>query len=126
VLWADPGEAGPVFAAMGVRGGAVDSAAGRAAGGIVGVPVAFVTAADMTRLFRAHPDGWAAFYARYAGAPGLVEVGVVERAGPGRAAVTVGRSCGEHCASAWRVELRAAPGATAWRAAGVRTLRVPP
>jgi hypothetical protein len=139
VLWADPGEPGPAFEALGRAPAPPADSAALAAG--VAAPVTLVRGADLRRLFRDHPDGWAAFYRSYPGAPGLVEVGPVARAPDGRtAAVVVGRACGEHCVNAWRVELRraAGPGAGnddtaadgaagrdgAWRATRVTPLRV--
>ncbi len=119
VVWADA-EPGPVFAAAGVRRAALDARAAAAVARAAGLPVARVTAADMTRLFREHADGWAAFYARHPGTPGLVEVGRVERGAGGAAVVHVGRSCGEHCRHLWRVELPAAGAA-----AGARPRAVP-
>ena len=128
VVWADAAEAGPVFAALGMPAGGADlpPVDARAADGLaaaVGVPVTLASATDMTRLFREHADGWRAFYGRYAGTPGLVELGRVRYAGR-TATVVVGRSCGEHCLHAWWVTLGAAAGG-AWRATAVEPLRVP-
>jgi hypothetical protein len=123
VVWADAREPGPVFSALGWR---PDLSVGRADADLATtpeLPVVGVTAADMARLFRDHPDGWTAFYRRYAGAPGLVEVGLVERSRAG-ASVVVGRACGEHCLHAWRVSLSSGTGGT-WRVTRVVPLRVP-
>jgi hypothetical protein len=139
VLWADPAEPGPAFEALGRAPSPPADSAALARG--VAAPVTLVRGADLRRLFRDHPDGWAAFYRRYPGAPGLVEVGPVARAPDGRTAeVVVGRACGEHCVNAWRVELRRADGrgagdddtaaddaagrGGAWRATRVTPLRV--
>ncbi len=139
VLWADPAEPGPAFEALGRAPAPPADSAALARG--VAAPVTLVRGADLRRLFRDHPDGWAAFYRRYPGAPGLVEVGPVLRAADGRTAeVVVGRACGEHCVNAWRVELRRAEGrgakgedaaehdaagrGGAWRATRVTPLRV--
>jgi hypothetical protein len=124
VLWADPAEPGPAFEALGRAPAPPADSAALAAG--VAAPVTLVRGADLRRLFRDHPDGWAAFYRRYPGTPGLVEVGPVARAPDGRTAeVVVGRACGEHCVNAWRVELRHAEGrGGAWRATRVTPLRV--
>ena len=72
--------------------------------------------------FRAHPDGWKAFWARYPGSTGVIELSPV-RLTDDSAALVVGRSCGEHCRTAWRVRLgRAGAG---WRVARVEFLPVP-
>ncbi len=115
VFWADSAHVGPVFDSLGVPAGPV--------GSLPAAPPSLasygVTLADMQALFREHPDGWAEFFVRYPGAPGLVEVGVVERDADGRRArLAIGRSCGEHCRMAWRVEVtRDATGD--WRVASV-------
>ena len=98
VLWADPVEPGPVLKAI----GRPTSWDGRAVSAQeIGVPVTALGAAELERLFRAHSDGWAAFFRAYPGSPGLVEVTVVAAARDGRsAALLVGRSCGEHCRQA--------------------------
>jgi hypothetical protein len=102
VFWVDSVHAGPVFDSLRLPAGPVVPAPVAPAP----LPSAQVTLADMQALFRDHPDGWAAFFARHPGAPGLVEVGPVERDMDGRRArVAIGRSCGEHCRMAWRVEL---------------------
>ena len=122
VLWDDPAP-GPAFEALGRRPAPLGAGGARRVAAVVGAPVVTVTADTLARLFRAHADGWAAFYRRYAGAPGLVEVGPAERAGAG-AAVVVGRACGEHCLNAWRVTLGTGA-AGGWRVTGVAPLRVP-
>ena len=98
VLWADPVEPGPVLKAI----GRPTSWDGRAVSAQeIGVPVTALGASELERLFRAHSDGWAAFFRAYPGSPGLVEVTVVAAARDGRsAALLVGRSCGEHCRQA--------------------------
>jgi hypothetical protein len=101
-VWDDRREAGPVFEALGrAPGPPVDAAA---VGRVVGAPVTLLGTGDLERLFRDHPDGWAAFYRAYPRAPGLVEVGPVEREA-GKTVVVVGRACGEQCRNAWRVEV---------------------
>ncbi|MDQ6925366.1 MAG: hypothetical protein M3154_03925, partial [Candidatus Eremiobacteraeota bacterium] len=74
---------------------------------------------DLVRLFRAHPDGWAAFYATFPGAPGLVELEHPVWTGDSLATVVVGRACGEHCVNAWRVTMRAG------RVVATEPLRIP-
>jgi hypothetical protein len=122
VVWDDPVDAGPAFEALGSGRGA--PAATAALARAVGAPVTTVRSVDLQRLFRDHPDGWAAFYSAYPRSAGLVEIGRVERTGAGVAQVVVGRACGEQCRNAWRVALRT-DDAGRWRATAVTPLRVP-
>ncbi len=103
VLWADPDEPGPTFEVIYQDDARVDA---RAVASTVPTSVIPVRAADLARLFRAHPDGWAAFYAAYPGAPGLVELARPVWSGDTLATVVAGRACGEHCFNAWRVTVR--------------------
>ena len=103
VLWADPREAGPTFELLGAHDAGADP---RTLASAIPVPVRSVIAANLARLFRAHPDGWAAFYVAYPGAPGLVELARPAWSGDTLATVVVGRACGEHCFNAWRVTVR--------------------
>ena len=119
VLWADPGETGPTFELLGVANASVDA---RALGAAIPAPVRPVRAATLAELFRAHPDGWAAFYVAYPGAPGLVELARPAWSGDTLATVVVGRACGEHCFNAWRVAVRAAPSV---RVVSTTPLRLP-
>lgn len=100
VLWADPDETGPTFELLGAHDARADL---RALASAIPLPVRPVRAADLAQLFRAHPDGWAAFYAAHPGAPGLVELARPAWSGDTLATVVVGRACGEHCFNAWRV-----------------------
>ncbi len=100
VLWTDRAERGPTFDVLQARDADVDTAA---LGAAIPAPVVGVDAPDLDRLFRAHPDGWAAFFARYPAAPGLVELARPAWSGDTLASVVVGRACGEHCFNAWRV-----------------------
>ena len=89
------------------------------------LPARVVSEADLTTLFRRHPDAWAAFFREHPGAPGLVELSPVRLSPDGRVAETyVGRSCGEHCRNVWRVRVsRAADGN--WRVDTLEWVRVP-
>lgn len=102
VVWHDVTERGPTFDLLGRDDAALDSAA---LATTVTIPVIRVRSADLVRVFRMHPDGWAAFYAAYPGTPGLVEFTRPVWAGD-TATVIVGRACGEHCFFAWRVTVR--------------------
>ncbi len=103
VAWTDAAERGPTFDLVGQDDAPLDSSAVAMA---VGIPITRVRSADLASLFRAHPDGWAAFYAAFPGAPGLVEVARPVWSGDGAATVVVGRACGEHCFQVWRVTVR--------------------
>lgn len=102
-LWTDPAERGPAFDLLGFADAPADTRRLEAA---LHAPVVRVTADNLANLFRAHPDGWAAFYAAYLGAPGLVELARPTWSGDTLATVVVGRACGEHCFNAWRVAVR--------------------
>ena len=92
----------------------------------LGVPVTLVTLADIEAHFREHPDGWEAWFTRYAGAGGIVELTAprLEDARAQAAWLVVGRACGEHCRAAWRVRVvRDASGA--WRTTTTTTIALP-
>jgi hypothetical protein len=99
-LWADSTHAGPVFSVLGVSPSVPDSLHVSAR---TGATVHRITADTMATIFRDNPDGWEAFFRRYPASSRLVEVSPVAFSGDSFATVTVGRSCGEHCASAWRL-----------------------
>ena len=108
-LWADTTRAGPVFTSLGIRPSVPDSLRVPAR---TGVSVHRITADSMAAIFRGNPDGWEAFFRRYPASSGLVELSRVTFNGDSLATVTVGRSCGEHCAVAWRLVVsRGADGA---------------
>ena len=125
VLWRGPLADAPTLGALAgvdtLRTADVDPRA-------LALPVLVDTAnlRSLTEHFRAHPDAWRAWFARFPGAPGLVEM-TAPRAADGSAAgaeLLVGRSCGEHCRMAWRVRVRRrADGA--WRTDSVISLRLP-
>jgi len=118
VLWQDSLHAGPVFDSLGLR--PTDMVSVPAA-----LPAVRVSLAELEALFRDAPDGWAALYARYAGTPGLVEVGPVAFARGGRSAqLAVARSCGENCRMAWHVQVeRGAEGI--WRVRSIGPIAAP-
>ena len=89
------------------------------------LPARVMGEAELERLFRENPDGWAAFYAAFPGAPGLVELLPVRVSRDGRRAETyVGRACGEHCRNAWRVGVTRDPGGD-WRVQVLEWIHVP-
>jgi hypothetical protein len=99
-LWADSTHAGPVFSVLGVGPSVPDALRVPMR---TGATVHRITADTMARIFRESPDGWEAFFRRYPASSGLVEISPVAFRGDSMATVTVGRSCGEHCAIAWRL-----------------------
>ncbi len=114
VVWADPAP-GPVFAES--DSGFRPSRAERPPRRVGAVPVETVGQRELTALFRANPDGWEAFYARYPGALGIIEFAPAQ-VDDDSASLVVGRSCGEHCRFVWRVQLRRVAAAQ-WRVARV-------
>jgi hypothetical protein len=88
------------------------------------IPVDTVGVRGVEAHFRAHPDAWRAWFARYPGSPGLVELTAPRAVGGDgmRAELLVGRSCGEHCRMAWRVRVRRDAGG-AWRTESAAPLR---
>ncbi len=98
-LWADSTRAGPVLSVLGIRSSVPDSLPVPTR---TGASVHRITADTMAAIFRGNPDGWEAFFRRYPASSGLVELSPVTFSADTLATVTVGRSCGEHCATAWR------------------------
>jgi hypothetical protein len=121
VVWADR-DPGPVFAELVATTPDAVPARDAPPTRVGTVPVVAVRGRDLDTLFRAHPDGWKAFWARYPGATGVIELSPVRLTGDS-AALVVGRSCGEHCRTAWRVRLGRS--GAEWRVARVEFLRVP-
>jgi hypothetical protein len=92
------------------------------------VPVTVVTMHHVDSVFRANPDGWAAWYARYPVSSGLIEMTqprmMIDSNGRLAATLIVARSCGDHCRSAWQVSVRRDARGT-WRTELVVPLRLP-
>ncbi len=149
-IWADRSVRGTVFTRLHAIPSAVQLSSVREA---FALPVDSVSLGDLSALFREHPDGWEAYFAQHPASAGIVELGVVQydRAAaqdPGgttasreRASLLVGRTCGEHCAVAWRVTLQRAaasssaaltparvsqPAADAWTVEAITNVALPP
>ena len=92
----------------------------------LGVPLTLATLADVEAHFRANPDGWEAWFKRYAGAGGIVELTAPrpEDARLQAAWLVVGRACGEHCRAAWRVRV-ARDASGAWHTAATEIIALP-
>ena len=92
----------------------------------LGVPLTIVSLGDIEAHFRANPDGWEAWFKRYAGAGGIVEVTAPrpEDAGAQTAWIVIGRACGEHCRAAWRVRVARDARGT-WRTTSTAIITLP-
>jgi hypothetical protein len=127
VLWSTDAADGPVLEAVGVA--VVRPKAPR----VVDVtklapslPARVMDEATLTALFRRYPDAWAEFFREHPGAAGLVELAPVVLSDGGRTARTyVGRSCGEHCWSAWQLTARR-DASGRWRLTDLHWVRLPP
>jgi hypothetical protein len=127
VLWSTDAADGPVLEALGAA--VVRPKAPR----VVDVtklapslPARVMDEAALTALFRRYPDAWAEFFREHPGAAGLVELAPVVLSDGGRTARTyVGRSCGEHCRSAWQLTARRDANGR-WRLTDLRWVRLPP
>ncbi|MBI3791758.1 MAG: hypothetical protein HY275_12895 [Gemmatimonadetes bacterium] len=127
-LWQGPLKDAPVLGALGA-GAASDVTALDAPDSAqlaIGLPVHRVDPAALEAHFRAHADAWEAWFRRYPGGTGLVELGVPERDARDRtrARLVVARSCGEHCAAAWAVVVARDPDGT-WHTASAKPLTLP-
>lgn len=87
------------------------------------LPARTIAPAEVAAHFRVHPDGWEAWFRRFAGSGGVVELTVPRAVAADTALVVVGRACGEHCRQAWRVTV--AREGRAWRTASVEPLALP-
>ncbi|MDQ8160564.1 MAG: hypothetical protein P3C12_14265 [Gemmatimonadota bacterium] len=93
------------------------------------MPVHLESLTSLEAHFRRYPDGWEAWFRRYPGSSGLVALTrptwlPAAADGSARAALVVGRTCGEHCHSAWRLTLARHPGAP-WRSVSVVPIALP-
>lgn len=132
LLWTGSLAEAPTFgerrlrvAALGSRGADALTLAGLDTSALrLPVPVLPVDAGMLDAHFRANPAGWDTWFRRFPGASGIVEVGRPFAGRDGSATLFVGRACGEHCHSAWRLVLsRTAAGV--WRVDSVIPLPLP-
>ncbi len=89
-----------------------------------------VTLADLEAHFANHPDAWEAWFAKYPASSGIVALTEpvpqpVNADGLTRVMLTVVRTCGEHCHSAWRLYLRR-DATGSWRTLSVQPLALRP
>lgn len=87
-------------------------------------PIHGETLASLETLFAARAIGWDAFFREYPGTAGLVEVTAPVIASDGGATLFVGRVCGEHCRTVWRLRLSRAQG-DRWQVDSVVAIRLP-
>ena len=80
------------------------------------------TLRDMEASFRTDPEGWDAWFEAHPGNAGVVEI-VRPRISGDSAQIIIGRACGEHCRTAWRVRLARTD--APWRVQSMEVLRVP-
>jgi len=110
VFWSDTANLSPTLQLLRDSGVSVEAQQPDTAALALRMPVHLESLATLERQFRAAPDGWEAWFARFPASSGLIALTrpVVlgeTAAGIARVAVVVARICGEHCHSAWRVTL---------------------
>ncbi len=91
------------------------------------IPTTRVTVRDVEALGREAANEWDGWLARNPGSGGIVELTRprVRMGEPERATLVIGRACGQHCRSAWRLAL-VRDGAGAWHTSAVVPLPLPP
>jgi hypothetical protein len=124
-IWEDGREFAPTLAAFGGVSDDTDTMAlvsTRAQTLAVPFRVERTTLRDMEAFFRTDPEGWDAWFEAHPGNAGVVEI-VRPRVTGDSAEMIVGRVCGEHCRTAWRLQL----GRTGdrWTVRTVAVVRVP-
>ncbi len=127
VLWSTDAGDGPVLEAIGsaVVRPAVPRAVDVTKLGS-SLPARVMDEAALRALFRRYPDAWAEFFREHPGAVGLVELAPVVLSDGGRTGRSyVGRSCGEHCRSAWQLTARRDANGR-WRDIDLHWVRLPP
>ena len=129
VFWSDPVHESPTLGLLRAAGVPQVAAAPDTAALALPMPVHLETLASLESHFQRHPDGWEAWFRRFPGSSGLVALTrpiwlPAAADGSARALLVVGRTCGEHCHSAWRITL-ARPVGAAWRTVAVVPIGLP-
>ncbi len=129
VFWNDGANLSPALQLLRESGVSVEAQQPDTATLALPMPVHLETLATLEQQFRARPDGWESWFARFPASSGLVALTrpVVlgsNAVGIERATVVVARTCGEHCHSAWRVTVVRDAG-HAWRTRAVEPLKLP-
>ncbi len=80
----------------------------------------------LEQFFQSHPTGWDAWYAKYPGSNGLIELTapILNSWSRHEATLLIARTCGEHCRSAWRLTAQRAPGGE-WHITKITALPLP-
>lgn len=130
VFWSDTANLSPTLQLLRDAGVAFEALPPDTAALALPLPVHLESLATLEQQFHAEPDGWEAWFARYPASSGLVAltrptVLAESPDGAERVAVIVGRTCGEHCHSAWRVTLHRATATDAWHTLGIEPLALP-
>lgn len=129
VFWSDTASDSPTLQLLRTSGLALVAVRPDTAALALPMPVHLETLATLEGHFRAYADGWEAWFRLFPASSGVVVLTRPVRLPPGpddadRAALVIGRTCGEHCHSAWRITLARAVG-TAWRTVSVVPLPLP-
>ena len=76
----------------------------------LGVPITVVARDSIRALASDHDDGWAAIFAAFPGARGLVQLSRVGFSRDStRALLYLGRTCGDLCGTGWKLQFRREP-----------------
>ncbi|WP_411281063.1 hypothetical protein [Gemmatimonas sp.] len=129
VFWSDRANLSPTLQLLRESGVQIEAEQPDTAALAMPVPVHLESLATLEQHFRARPDGWESWFARFPGSSGLVALTrPVVLAAPAdrleRVAVVVARTCGEHCHSAWRLIL-IRPTGHSWQVQAVKPLALP-
>ena len=90
----------------------------------IGIPVVWVDLEMLEAHFNANPAGWDAWFRRFPGSAGIVEIVEPSRRDDGTAVLFVGRACGEHCRSVWRLVM-SKNSSSAWAVDSIFPLTIP-
>ncbi len=129
VFWSDDANLSPTLQLLRESGVSIEAQQPDTAALAMPMPVHLESLATLEQQFRARPDGWEAWFARFPASSGLVAltrpvVLAASADGIARVVVVVARTCGEHCHSAWRVTVVRHAGRT-WRTSAVEPLTLP-
>lgn len=129
VFWSDTANLSPTLQLLRDVGVAVEAEPPDTAVLALPLPVHLESLATLEQQFRAEPDGWEAWFARFPASSGVVAltrptVLVEGPDGAERVAVIVARTCGEHCHSAWRVTVIRLPRGV-WQVRAIEPLALP-
>lgn len=129
VFWSDSANASPTATLLRDAGVSLVNDWPDTAALALPMPVHLESLATLEQHFREEPDGWEAWFTRFPASSGIVVLTRPTVLTPGadgvvRASIVVGRTCGEHCHSAWRLTL-VRTSTAAWRTIRVEPLTLP-